>query len=258
MIISVFNLSNGAISDREMQRVIRAINIQIGRDFEPYWSFAATLRLEGHSGSTARRRPYDLQDMRGDALLCVWDKSASDADGEHILGARGVPVGFVYLDLSEKLAEDWSVTLSHEALELLGDPQNNLTVQGSHPDPKEEGRDVFHWFEMCDAVQAQTYSIDKVTVSDFVLPLYFTSGGERGSRNNFLGAASDCKGRARSGLKSFGVLPGGYIGFFDPKQQRHVTYDADDRSAKMRSAIKKGKRGRRTQRAGRANFGLNK
>ena len=38
-----------------------------------------------------------------------------------------------------------------EVLELIGDTQVNLLVQGPHPaDPT---RVVFHWFEMCDAVQ---------------------------------------------------------------------------------------------------------
>jgi hypothetical protein len=45
---------------------------------------------------------------------------------------------------------------------------------------------VFHWFEMCDAVQSETYVIDGQSVSNFVLPLYFTASHERGSRNDFL------------------------------------------------------------------------
>jgi hypothetical protein len=50
------------------------------------------------------------------------------------------------------------VTLSHEALELVGDPEVNLLVKGPHPN-RNERREVFHWFEMCD-VQAETCDID--------------------------------------------------------------------------------------------------
>ena len=41
---------------------------------------------------------------------------------------------------------------------------------------------------MCDAVQAESYTIDEVEVSNFVLPLYFTGGEELGG-NDFLGRA---------------------------------------------------------------------
>jgi len=37
------------LKDEEVHLAIRAINRQIQEDFEPYWSLAATLRLEGRS-----------------------------------------------------------------------------------------------------------------------------------------------------------------------------------------------------------------
>ena len=55
MLISIVNLSHGALADEDLQRVIRAINRQIAEDFEPYWSFGATLRLEGAAGARPRR-----------------------------------------------------------------------------------------------------------------------------------------------------------------------------------------------------------
>ena len=81
--------------------------------------------------------------------------------------------------MAKKLDGDWSITLSHEALELVGDPELNMLVKGPHP---EEERDVHHWFEMCDAVQDESYPIDGIKVSNFLLPLYFTSSDERGGR----------------------------------------------------------------------------
>ena len=71
---------------------------------------------------------------------------------------------------------------------------------------------MFHWFEMCDAVQSESYVIDGKTVINFVLPLYFTASHERGSRNDFLGAVTN-----GTTLRSFDVDPGGYINFFDPR-----------------------------------------
>ena len=105
---------------------------------------------------------------------------------------------------------------------------------GPHP---AENRIVFHWFEMCDAVQTESYFVDDVAVSNFVLPLYFTGTreiDEPGARNDFLGRAS--AGRT---LHSFGVNPGGYVGFFDPETGQHETFSAsNDERAQLRLRAK--------------------
>ncbi len=90
------------------------------------------------------------------------------------------------------------------ALELIADAEVNRLIMGPHPDPKEKGRPVFHWYEMCDAVQAESYEIHGVPVSNFVLPLYFTVDSEPGSRNHFL-SAKRLDGKR---LPSFGREPG--------------------------------------------------
>ena len=236
MIISVINHAQREIADSDLQRVIRAVNRQIEGDFAPHWSLSATLRLEGRT-----RRSADLEkprDAHGEAVLYVWDRTDSeDALGYHDLHHRGIPCGFVFTTISKKLDEHWSVTFSHEVLELVGDPELNLLAMGPHP--QERGRDVFHWREMCDAVQADTYEVDGVEVSNFVLPLYFTSTEELGARNDFLG-------RRHPGgpLRSFGVNPGGYVNFYDPLLQDDTTFEADARGAK-RQRIKSAARGAR-------------
>jgi hypothetical protein len=231
MIISVINHTDGEVADDELQHVIRAINRQIKEDFEPYWSLGATLRLEGRS--TEEPTHLSLPDLRGDAILYLWNKLDVDgALGYHESNADGIPYGFVFTPLSKQLGEHWSITLSHEALELIADPEVNLLVMGPHPDDRR--RMVFHWYEMSDAVQDETYAIDGVEVSNFVLPLYFTRNNEKGARNDFLGTVT--KGET---LKSFGVNPGGYIGFYDPKHKKHGTFARDhDERAKERAEIK--------------------
>jgi hypothetical protein len=238
MRISVVN--HTAIPDGEVQRVIRALNRQIAEDFEPYWSMGAELRLEGRG-----RRP-DPEEMRGDAVIYLWDDPAPDGVlGFHDKNGMGMPYGIVFTSYVEETGRPWSHTFSHEALELLADPESNLLVQGPHPDPREEGREVFFWYEMCDAVQDEFYEIDGVTVSNFVLPLYFTSGEERRGRNDFLGLRH---GRTR--LRSFGVNPGGYVGFYDPKLRKVKTYYAqgDARAAHLIEIKQAWGRARRTAR----------
>lgn len=59
---------------------------------------------------------------------------------------------------------------------------------------------------MCDAVRAESYKLDDVEVSNFLLPPYVTSSEEVGGRNDFLGRSHNAKT-----LGSFGVNPGGDI-----------------------------------------------
>jgi len=220
MIISIVNHTKGKVTDEELQTAIRAINRQIAEDFVPYWSMAATLRLEGRSA--AQPDSAQAADMRGEAVIYLWDEAdVEGALGYHFQNNRGIPFGFVFTSVAEQLGEDWSATLSHEALELLGDPETNLLVIGPHPDPAQD-REVFFWFEMCDAVQAEIYEIEGIKVSNFLLPLYFTGTrdtDEPGARNDFLGRAY--KGQT---LRSFGINPGGYVGFFDPQLGKDDTY----------------------------------
>ena len=143
----------------------------------------------------------------------------------------------------QSIGEAWTVTLSHEALELILDPDVNLLVMGPHP--RYRGETVFHWYEVCDAVQDQTYVVDGMRVSNFVLPLYFTSGDESNSRNDFLGEIHN--GRR---LRSFGVAPGSYIGFYNPATSQHEVYFAEGDQHSVERLTRKGQAGlaRRSQR----------
>lgn len=230
-IVSVVNLSDGQVTDRKLQKVVRAINRQISEDFEPYWSMAATLRLEGRSESMPSK--LSLSDLRGDAILYLWNELDVDgALGFHDQNARGIPYRIVFTSLSAQLGEPWSVTLSREALELVADPEANLLVRGPHP--ANPSRTVFHWYRMSNAVENESYNIDGVAVSNFVLPLYFTNNNEKGSRNDFLGTVT--KGKT---LPSFGVNPGGYIGFFDPELGKDERFTrTNDAAARKRLRIK--------------------
>lgn len=214
MIISIVNFSS--VSDDEVQRTLRAINQQVAADFEPYWHMGATLRLEGRA--SAEPRKVSPAELRGDAILYLWDQAdIPGALGYHDANFHGLPYGFVFRELADQIGEPWSVTLSHEALEMIGDAHVNVLAAG--PNPNDPEKVVFHWYEMCDAVQAERYEIDGVSVSNFVLPLYFTLNEEQGARNDFLG-------RTYQGhpLRSFGIQPGGYVGFFNPETGEHETY----------------------------------
>ncbi len=232
MLISLVNFTK--IPDADLQTVVRAINRQIAEDFEPVWNWSARVRLEGRAGAKPSSTERFPEELRGDAIMYLATKVDSDGVlGFHDKNFAGLPFGFVSTELSEKLDEAWTVTLSHETLELVGDASSNCYAAGPHP--KDAKRTVMHWYEMCDAVQDESYSIDGIQVSNFVLPLYFTPGDERGGRNDFLGTLT----KAGTRLASFGTNPGGYIGFFDPKTGKDSTFELPgDKRAAERQRIK--------------------
>ena len=233
MIISLINHSI-VITDEQVQEVIRAINRQLKEDFEPYWSFSATLRLEGPIG----KRPglSSFSDMRGDAVLYLVDGVNSlGATGWHLANYGDIPYGIVFLGLCAKIKEAWSITLSHEALELVGDPMCNLLVQGN--DPLDRRRRVFHLFEMCDAVQAESYSTAGVALSNFVLPSYFSLGEQPGRHPLLLRPPRRPVGRPggpRRGVQ--GGSPGPLGPAARPLLDLHPDHDGDRRPRRPQRA----------------------
>ncbi len=173
MIIAVKNHSE--IPEDDVFAAVRAINRQIAEDFEPYWDLGATLRLADRKA----RKPT------ADAIIRIYPHGH-----DYHWSPTGLPEAHVFTDLSTLAKESvpwltWAHELSHEALELIADPQLNTLVRGPHPTrPK---RIVFHYREICDPVQSESYLIDGITVSNFVLPHYYNSMGESGGRNDFLG-----------------------------------------------------------------------
>jgi hypothetical protein len=116
------------------------------------------------------------------------------------------------------------VSLSLESLELIADPQANIYVMGpALHDPRKKW---FFWFELCDAVNSQTYEIDGIALQNFLLPPYFEPPVP-GARTNFLG----------TDLEPFGVAPESYLGYYDPEKQSQETAHIDTRG-KVRAEIR--------------------
>jgi hypothetical protein len=102
----------------------------------------------------------------------------------------------------------------------------DLEVDGTHNFALAAGVFVHN----CDACQSESYTINDVAVSNFVLPLYFTPEAEAGERTNFMNQP----------LASFGVAAGSYVGFYDPTKGDMDTYmPRGDAQAKARLAAKK-------------------
>jgi hypothetical protein len=234
-VISIVNRSRE--SNDSVQRVIVGINQQIRQDFAPIWNIEAQVEL--WPGRV--NEPDPARDTFGQAVLYLYDEAQQPGMlGAHEWTASGRAFGYCYLDLSRALGEEWSTTLSHEVLEMLADANCNLYALGPHP--KKRGK-AFHWLEMCDACQGITYEIGGIEVADFVTPHYFTEGDEPHKRTHFRGVTRD----GTPDLRSFGVAPGGYIGFvgMDGKTDTHFA-DARAREVyEIKGAFGVGRRGER-------------
>lgn len=213
--------SSGAVKAADLAKTIVALNRQL-LDVAKFWNITAT--VQNGSVSTADVTIFLSKALNNDGIL-----------GFHDILSSGRPYGLVYTALSQQLGEPWTVTLSHEVLEAVVDPEVNRYAIGNHPTIP--GRTVFFWYESGDPVQEENYLQDGVAVSNFVLPLYFTPNNEVGTstKNDFMRAT----GRKSGSLSSLGLAPGGYVGFYDPVIGQDNVVFADKR-AEERHAIKQG------------------
>lgn len=181
-------------TDEELTPIIAALEKQVTDDFRPTWGIAALLEQVA-KGVTPDPRHF---------WLGVFDDAdQAGALGYHDLTPEGLPVGKAFAKTDEQYHSSLSVTLSHELLEMLGDPYLNDCVI----DPS-SGR--LYAKENADAVEADPlgYQIDGVLVSDFVLPQFFdpTHKGK--------GLALSHRGNV---TEPFALAEGGYLSYLNLK-----------------------------------------
>ena len=87
-----------------------------------------------------------------------------------------------------------SVSASHELVEMLVDPAINLMTTG--PDPK-----VIYAYESADPVEALSFKVNGIPMTDFVFPAYFEA---------FRKAGSVQFDQMKKVKKPFQILAGGY------------------------------------------------
>jgi hypothetical protein len=116
--ISVINEST-VLTDADVIPVVSALQQQVTNDFRPAWGLDAELTMI----------PQGQQAPAGTWWLVILDDSdQAGALGYHDLTPDGLPIGKVFAASDLKFGTSWSVTASHELLEMLADPNINLTV----------------------------------------------------------------------------------------------------------------------------------
>lgn len=194
MQVAVINAST-VLTDQEVQKAVGPLQRQVSEHFAPAWGVNATLKFVAHN----------QQPEPGSWWLVVLDDSdQAGALGYHDLTSEGLPIGKVFAGTDLKYGSSWTVTASHELLEMLADPDINLTVFVQPTDTS--GR--LYAYEVCDACEDDSlgYDVDSTTVSDFVFPAWFEDFRAPGSTQ------FDYQNKAHKPLE---LLKGGYIGVFD-------------------------------------------
>lgn len=191
--ISVINEST-VLTDAEVLPVVSALQQQVTNDFRPIWGTDAELKMV----------PQGAQAPAGIWELVILDDSdQAGALGYHDLTPDGLPLGKIFAASDLKAGTSWSVTASHELLEMLADPNINLTafVQNANTSG------TLYAYEVCDACEDDCfgYQINNILVSDFVYPAWFES---------FRAAGSTQFDRLNKIQTPLQLLPGGYIGIF--------------------------------------------
>jgi len=157
-------LVNGATNFALSPSVIEALEIQVNRDFAPFWNVHVKLTTATNPGTVPPGAWY---------LLIADTDTQAGALGWHDQ-TLGRPYGEVFVVPAQQSGVDLSTVLSHELLEMLADPYVSSMVQFTDA----QGSQNLSPVECCDAVENDQYDITtsngiKVAVSNFVTPAYF-------------------------------------------------------------------------------------
>jgi hypothetical protein len=153
----------GQLDPAELAAAAAALNHQLQRDVRPIWHVSAS--VGAYPAAPPGTWVIHLQ-----AQL-----DQPDALGYHT-DAGQQPVAYV------EITDQWSVTLSHEGIEMVVDPWGNRLHPGLPPQGLDDqlaamglqpGERVQYLVEACDPCEATSYDLGAVAVSDFLLPSWY-------------------------------------------------------------------------------------
>jgi hypothetical protein len=180
------------VGNGDLMRVAAALQKQASRDLAPIWNISATV---------------DAFEKLEDVPIGYWPMIVKDDIG--FSGAAGIHLDndrqpFALISSSSDL-DGWSLTASHECLEMLVDPFGDRLIAGDSPKDG-QGR-VSFLVEVSDPSEATefAYTANGILVSDFYTPRFFDPLVATGVRYSFTGAITEPRQ----------VLRGGYLSWVD-------------------------------------------
>lgn len=161
------------VTDAQVAACAEALTVQLQQHAGPAWGVGGTVRAGAAVAGSWAIHLRDHSDQQG-------------ALGYH--DNAGAPVGFVFVADDQRYGLSWTVTASHELLEMAGDPECAAGCQVSSS--KWAAR------ELCDPVEADAlgYTIPTssgpVAVSDFLLPAWYNPRTPKGTKVDYMGRLS--------------------------------------------------------------------
>jgi hypothetical protein len=193
-------------------QVAAAVQKQVTRDFTPAWGLPATVDAFADIESVPSDYhivvvfgdPEELADRLEFAIGAEAAARLIDQfDGEQLAGVHlneFTRQPFALVDGSP----GWSVTASHEVLEMIADPFGNRLIAAAAPG--ESDRRVNYLLEVCDPCLSTWYPVNGVPVADFYTPRYFDPVRTDGTRYSFTGEI----------WHPLQILENGYVTWIDP------------------------------------------
>ena len=166
------------------------------------------------------------------AMVFLDDADQPGALAYHDLTPEGLPQSKVFVKTTLENHDLVSVSASHELVEMLVDPAINLMTTG--PDPK-----TIYAYESADPVEAFSFRVGGIPMTDFVYPAYF---------EDFHKAGSVPFDHLKKVKRPFQILAGGYQIIFKNGKWSQLFGSA----SKRKRFAREDRRGRRSgQRAAR-------
>jgi len=207
-IVLIDRTESSRIAFDEIVQISQALQTQLDHDFTPVW------------GKQAHILPLPRgQKIPSGAWPIFLVEKSSAGLGVH-KNKEGIPYAEVTAD------RQWSITASHELLEMLEDPLGNKFRDGPDMDPNAQPHLVSYLVEVGDPCEIFSYKISEVPVSDFITPNFYDENASAGTAFDFMQKLS----------KPYSVPRGCYISWQDPEDDRwhQKTPDEEFITARMK------------------------
>src|SRR6185503_16671884 len=150
--IACVNKAKKSLKNKEFEKLTTVLQKCFDTYFLPVWGYPVKLY-------NRKPEPSDWQ--------FIYFNTADEADalGYHDLTKDGQPISKVFVQTTLDAKESVSVTACHELFEMVIDPVANLWAEA------EDGTE--YAYEMCDAVEDTTFTVEGMEMSNFLHPAWF-------------------------------------------------------------------------------------
>lgn len=176
-------------TDADVQSWIAAVKEQCDQHVFPIWGNSLNFVF------VPTEQPPPVADWYA---VFLKRSDAPGAEAYHDVGPNGEPLCKIFAETEREAGQSPSVGFSHEILESIADPNTNTTVKMQDPN----GKPGLGYQEICDPCESSLYQVNRIDVSDFVTPDWFSSTPK-----------TNVMDYLRVIPKQFQLAPGGYEEF---------------------------------------------